>query len=296
MTTLASDEDIRFMTISLLKAPTARDLQTRVGASDLSDGCDRCLAHKFAGNTRNSPIADRSWMGRVLGTAFHKILELRIRYIIKQKMEALVGLHPEAEAEKHVMFANFAHYGEVGGTIDVILNALQIIDWKGSTRKKICLLIDYMAKQEGLEEVFGRKHTWVKLSEREYAEEMEKMAYKVTGYYGQANLYMRGSGRVHASLVFIARDGTGTFDNPAGARYTDPKVVHDVYVLSFDYDEAYAEALIARGQAIVDHLAAGGQPDDFASNPVCFYCSQESKGEVQPVPDANIEVVFDLAA
>lgn len=296
MTEIASDEDIRFLTIGLLKAPTDRDRQTRIGASDLSNGCDRCLAHIIAGHPRSSAIADRSWMGRVLGTAFHKILELRIRYLIKKGMATLIGLHPEAQTEQHVNFAVFEHYGEVGGTIDVILNEHQIIDWKGSTRKKICILIDYLARQAGEEEIFGRRHTWVKLSEREYAEEMEKMAYKVTGYYGQQTLYMRGSGRVRASLVFIARDGTGTFDNPEGARYTDPKVVHDVYVLSFDYDPAYADALIARGQYIINHLAAGGSPNDFQAHDLCFYCSQEAKGEVQPVPDVDIEVTLPIAA
>lgn len=287
-----TDEEIRYLAISLLKAQTARDKQVRVGASNLSNQCDRCLAYAFLGQERTSPILDQAWMGRVLGTAFHGILEDRITDALKDSMRAsLIGLHPGAAAERHVWFADFAGYGPVGGTIDADLgeHADHIIDWKGSTRKRICILRDYLATQQGLDAPFGRTHTWVKLSQREYDAEMQKMAYKVTGYYGQANLYMRGAGRSRASLVLLARDGTGMFDNPEGQRYTDPKAVHDVFVLSFDYDPAYTDALIARGQAIVNHLAGGGSPADLSSQEHCFICEKEAEESAKAV---DMEVAF----
>lgn len=313
MTDIYTDEEIRHLAISLLKAPTSRDKQVRIGASNLSNGCDRCLAFNFLGDDRSTPITDRAWMGRVLGTAFHSILEQRVNELVdnddlneagtaemRRQMAALIGLNPDAKPEVHTYFADIAGYGPVGGTIDLLLSALQLVDWKGSTRKKICILIDYMQIQQGLEPTFGRRRTWVKLSDKEYATEMEKMAYKVTGYYGQQNLYMHGSGRKRASLVFIARDGTGWFDNPAGQRYDDPTAVHDIHVMSFDYDQAYAEWLIDRGQRIFSHLEAGGKPTDFESHALCFACEQDGKGEISPavapVPDIDIEVSFDLAA
>lgn len=280
---MLTDSEIRTLAIDLLKEATDRDRQVRIGASNLSNQCDRCLAHNFIGEERKTPITDRAWLGRVLGTAFHWVLDVRVKGRIARMARELDG----ALSEHHVWFAEFEGYGKIGGTIDLLLSALQLIDWKGSTRKKIALLIDYLASTIGQPPIFGRTHKNIKLSEREYADQMAKMAYAVNGYYGQQNLYMHGSGARRASLVFVARDGTGFFDNPDAARYEDPTAVHDVYVLSFDYDQAYAEALIARGAAIWKALQAGAKPSDFASHPLCFPCSA---GAIDSLPD--IEVSF----
>jgi len=320
-----TDEEIRHLAISLLKLPTARDQQTRVGASNISNQCDRCLAYNFAGDDRSTPILDQAWMGRVLGTAFHGLLESRMRDLLgegdnlderqlavaRRHMELMVGSFPQAKPETHVFFGQLENYGAVGGTIDLDLGEDddQLIDWKGSDRQKICLLIDALAMQRGLEPVFGRKHKYMalfeqgkdgvfrkvadQLSEKEYAAGIEKMTYKVTGYFGQAQLYMKGAGRSRASLVFIARDGTGYFDNPEAGRYDDPTAIHDVHVLSFDYDEHYADALLARAQAIVSHLHEGGAPADLNSHPLCFSCSQEAKDRTSIV---EVEVSYTAPA
>jgi hypothetical protein len=285
-----TDQEIRHMAIELLTAPTERDKQTRIGASTLSNGCDYCLACAFAGISRDTPITDRAWMGRTLGTATHSVLEDRQKLV-----EAFLLQHPEAAQEEHVWFADMRGYGKVGGSIDALLED-QIVDWKGSTRKKSLLMQDYLQITQGLEPRFGRTHKDIKLSEKVYAEEMEKQAFKVTGYYGQQTLYMHGSGRKRASLVFFNRDGTGWFDNPAADRYEDPTAVHDVWVLSFDYSEEYALALIARGQAIWDHLEAGGKPSDFTHHPLCFPCSLDSKTAEAAPPNIDIEATFNLAA
>ncbi len=299
-----SDEEIRHMAISLLKLPTARDGQKRIGASNLSNGCNRCLAYNFLGNERSTPITDRAWMGRVLGTAFHGLLETRANALLdydglegdslalaRRQAEVMAGLHPDAKPEHHTDIATLRGYGTFGGTIDLWLGD-HLVDWKGSTRKRICILIDYLASSRGEPEIYGRKHAWVKLSEREYAAEMEKIAYKVHGYFGQATGYMHGSGSQRASLVFIARDGTGVFDNPEGARYDDPTAVHDVFVLSFDYDQAYAEALIARAQAIYDHVEQGGLPAELESHPMCFVCSSEA---AEAAKEVDLELTFATA-
>lgn len=297
----ATDQEIRNLTIGLLKMKTARDKQARIGASTLSNQCDVCLAFEFLGQSTFSAIADRAWMGRVLGTAFHSILEQRVAQAKQEGIETLLGLHPEAQAERHVEICHIPGYGPVGGTIDLDL-ILQLIDWKGSTRQKIALLIDYLRSTEGLEPMFGRKHRAIAehgktmMSEAEYAKNMLAMKYKVEGYYGQATLYMHGGKRRRASLVFIARDGTAVFDNPAGERYEDPTAVHDVYVLSFNYDPAYAEALIARGTTIWQHLEAGAKPTDFTPNPQCMNCEKAAEEKLRAAQNVDIDVTFPAAA
>jgi hypothetical protein len=285
-----SDEEVRHLVITTLTAPTARDKQTRIGASTLANGCDFCLASNFTGDTRATPITDRAWLGRTLGTAFHGLMESRIDVVRQQ--------YPQALAEHHVWFTTLRGYGPVGGSIDLLVpEARLMIDPKGGVRKKVLPLLDYLAIQRGEEPQYGRTHKDVKLSEKAYAEEMAKIAYKVTGYFGQQNLYMHSRVADRASLLFFNRDGTGWFDNPAADRYLDPKAVHDINVLSFDYDEAYALALIQRGQDIWDHLEAGGKPDDFERNPLCFPCGldqQDSLKESRTI--AELEKVGDIIA
>jgi hypothetical protein len=347
MNELLNDQEIRHIAISLLTLKTDRDKQTRLGASDLSNGCDFCLAHKFLGIDRSSGRADAAWMGRVLGTGFHGILDGRVQELQAQGdeiLEALTGIPAGSHSEHHVVFGTIGTYGEVGGTIDLDLGA-QLVDWKGSTRLKICLLIDYIRRTLGLPEIFGRngKYFEVKtdtseakesatlrklvakavkaktfeaakailedlpepadivlyrkaidaLSEKEYEHEMAMMAYKVAGYYGQQTLYMHArEDLVRASLVLLARDGTGFFDNPAGARYDDETAVRDVHVLSFDYSKEYAEALLARALAIWEFLEAGGKPTAFERHELCHACGEELQAEADAAKAVDQEFDF----
>jgi len=306
--TIRTDEEIRHMAIQLLKAKTSRDKQRRIGASNLSNGCDFCLASNFLGDDRATPITDRAWMGKTWGTAQHNIFEQRVSEAVdysnmdpaaiavaREMAEFMFGLFPDAKAETHVFFADIAGYGQVGGTIDLLLED-QIVDWKSTLRKKLAVFIDYVEISRGNEAPYGRKHAHVKLSEKEYAAEMLAMAYKYAGYYGQQTLYMKGSGTKHASLVFLCRDGTGVFDNPAGARYLDRTAMHDIYVTSFEYNEAYAQALILRGSQIWAHLESGGTPADYTPHPQCFPCGQDAQGAAKSNPDIDIEVTFPVAA
>jgi len=305
---MLTDEEFRTLAIKLLTTKTDRDKQTRIGASTLSGGCDKCLAEAFLGNNTSSPLAERAWMGRTWGTAQHSILEQRLNEALdfdgltgsaleqaREQVQTLLGLNPDAKAERHVMIADIPGYGWFGGTIDIDLGD-QIGDWKSTTRKKLCVLIDFINITRGLDAPYGRTHTWVKMSEKVYAEEMLMMRYKVDGYFGQAMLYLLGSGAKRASLIMLARDGTGVNDNPAANRYEDPKAVHDVYVLSFDFDPAHAQWLIDRGATIWAHLEAGGKPADMASHPQCFSCKTAHEDAAKVIPNIDIEASFPTAA
>lgn len=319
---ILSDEQVRAGIIGLFKAPTDRDQQTTIGASNMSNQCDRCLAHEMLGNPRTSVAAERAWMGARLGTGIHGHLEGRLNHftgvdasdeIERQRLRRIlvevIGLPASCIAETHTFFADLRGYGPVGGTVDIQFTDEHIGDYKGSTRQKLCLLIDWLAIQRGEEPIFGRKHKYMalfeegkdgvfrkvvdQLSEKEYAAEMAHMGYKVSGYYGQTQLYMKGKRARRSSLIFIARDGTGVFDNPAGMRYDDPKAIHDIHILSFDYDEAYADALIARAQAIWDNLESGVLPNDLNSHPLCYFCETEAK-DLSKVP--AVEATFPAPA
>lgn len=304
---MLTDSEIRTLAIDLLTRPTARDLQRRVGASDLSDGCDYCLAVKLQGGTRDSALSRKTWLGRVEGTATHNLIEDRIEEELTNTERATVANLLGASAEEHFWFGELGTYGKVGGSIDLLLPD-QVGDWKGSTRKKSALMQDYLQSlgtyRTGLPSRWTqqKRGNWklefsdcsYSLSDAEYRNEMAHQVTKVTRYFGQAMLYCKGSGRKRASLVFFNRDGTGFWDVPSEAGYEDQSKFHDVWVLSFDYDPAYAEAILNRGRYIWSKLEGGAAPTDFARHQHCFVCSNEDS---EPeVPSVSIEATFGVAA
>ena len=301
---MLTDSEIRTLGIELLTVKTDRDKQLRVGASDLSDACDHCLAIKLSGGIRDSALSRKTWLGRTEGTATHNLLEDRIQEQLSSEEKRTIANLTGASAEQHVWFGELGSYGKVGGSIDLGLPE-QIVDWKGSTRKKSALMQDHLQSlgnyRTGLPSRWKRqaRGNWkldfsdcsYSLSDADYKREMAHQVTKVTRYFGQAMLYCKGSGRKRASLWFFNRDGTGFWDVPTEAGYEDPLKFHDVWVLSFDYNEEYAEALLNRGRYIWEKLEAGASPADFGRHEHCFVCSNEVEPEL---PD--IEVSFGVAA
>lgn len=308
MERILSDEEIRHLVISTLTAPSERDKQIKAGASDLANGCDRCVARTFAGVHYETVDSRRTWMGARIGTALHKM------------MEPIADRIPGAKAEDHVLFGHISGYGDVGGTID-LRAPLQIKDWKGSTRKKLALLRDYIAINSGEEHRFWEKQKDSKtyeggykftvstgvvasLSNRAYKEEMTRMAHKVTSYYGQAQLYMRGCPEaVCASLVFIARDGNGWYEVADLPGYDDPTKKHDIFVLTFARNDEYANSIMERAQSLWDRIDGGEPLSGFAMHPDCFMCKDIIKREAreaqmaadaQQVPGEPVLVPIDM--
>ncbi|MFF2388929.1 hypothetical protein [Agromyces sp. NPDC058104] len=291
------DEDLRAIAYALLTAETPRDRQRRVGASNLANPCDHDLACDFAGIQRSAAQADRAWMGRVVGTAFHGVLEDREQASLDF---ALTGPEttvwdapavkwigqsfPDMKIEEHLTLGEIEGYGPIGTTRDIGLNADHMGDWKNSTRHKSLLMIDYLRIKGFFKmpdgsaiEPYGRTHKEIKLSEREYDKAMVKQAYKLQGYYAQLllyglALYRRGTPVKKLSNIFLNRDGTGWFDVPTADGYDDPKRVHDIWVLSFPFNLQQAELAWNRGVSIWQHLQAGGSPADFESRDECFTC------------------------
>jgi hypothetical protein len=297
------DEEIRHMFIQVMTAPTARDQQTVIGASDLSNQCDHCLALALAGVKRESMIGEKTWMGRTFGTAIDHYTEER-----GTAQPALLG--GDVEFQKRVIIGHIPGYGDVPGSIDWTLPN-QLVDMKSSTKKKSALLQDYF-QSLGIMRV-GLKPHWehqkrgnykldlgsgmsASLSERDYQAEMKGMAYKVNGYFGQLCLYGLGCANAgipvqRATILFVNRDGVGFFDVPHHADYVNPARKHDVWTIGFQYSEAHALALLARGEAIFIRLQAGEPFAAFPRHDDCFQCSEELRSE-----ERNVDVVATFPA
>lgn len=326
---ILDDNELRHMIVALLRKPSARTLQTRIGASDLSDGCDRCLAMKMRGLERTSPQADRPWFGAEWGTAGHMLMESRINELLASihddtlspeqrqatalQVESAFGLPAGTRVERRLLVAEIPGYGPVYGTIDLDLPD-QIGDFKGSTRKKSALLQDYLAEARGEE-----LRRWVKqkdtargpggyklnlgsdavvaLSHTKYREAMDGMVHKMNGYFGQQTMYLHGralEGRPvsRGSIIWLNRDGNGYFDDPGANRYEDPTANRDVWILSFDYNADYAQHLIDRAAWLWAQMEAGAAFADFEQAAACYVCSFEEKERLADKAEADVPVTI----
>ena len=106
--------------ISEILQPTQRDLQKRVGPSDLGNPCPRCLGRKLV--AEDNTAGDFSlypW----IGTAVHSYLE------------AQVFQDNYAQHELRVYVGDVPGYGPVKGTSDLVLQkhpelGSWVVDWK----------------------------------------------------------------------------------------------------------------------------------------------------------------------
>lgn len=230
--------DPKELAIELLKAPTERDLQVKVGASNLAQPCARCLADALIASAASTNHQSPYWLGAVLGTATHNYLEGRIR-----------SMHPEMEPEQRMVLGEIPGYGVVKSTTDLYIGEphFQVIDWKTTTKKKL----------PNIKQALTTEPT-------EYdGSEMAEVRYKVTGYKYQLLTYGRGmvlaGKRVDTvSLGFICRDGVGDAD---------------IWGWSMPYDAEAAERVWNRLERLWAWLEAGNDPNELTSATGCYHCS-----------------------
>lgn len=307
---ILTDDELRYMAVTLFAAPTGRSLQTRIGASDLANECDRCLAMAMANIERpKNPRAEGVWMQKEIGTGIHFVQQDRIE---NTQILAQLGI-TGVRAEQDLPIGHIPGYGWVNGHIDVSMPH-QIVDWKGADRIKSAFLHDFLLSVGLLPE--GTKPRWEKqkdtaryeggykfeygssshakrtasISARNYREAMDGMVHKMNGYHIQQQCYMHGRRLAgddvrKGSIIWINRDGNGFNDVPTATRYNDPNAIHDIWVLSFDYHEATALAALDRAARIWARLEQGAQPEDFEAHEGCFTCSFERENIANIAPD-----------
>lgn len=222
------------LAVELLTAKTDRDRQKLIGPSQIPDPCEKHLASSLLG-AEEAP--QRYWLGAVIGTAIHGLLEDRMAkadgaedYLIEQK----------------VFINTLEGYGDIYGKADLVIPRKHLlIDWKTTSRKKIRELQNYL---HGV----GRATD-------------AHSEYTIRKYYGQVQLYMYGLNKAgiqidNAQLCFISRDGTSE---------------NDIWSHTFEYSEEFALQMWGRLERVWRELQTGKKPSDFASDPECFGCKLE---------------------
>lgn len=299
-----NDDELRHLAISLLNAPSERDMQRKVGASDLAGGCDFCLASRLLGHSRDTPITSRAWLRARIGTALHL-------YAAQQAHQLL----PDARIEEHIHLGTLGSYGNIGSTPDLaLIGEGHLIDWKTSTIEKSAIDRDFLSIASGGQPIFGRDSRYTaiykqneksglfrkvasSISEVKYREALEKSQYKFEGYMRQITLYMWGLNKLglnitRGSIMFVVVDGVGWFDNPAADGYADPTRMWNVWPFSFNYDEDLAEATWDRALRFWNALEAGASLADFERHPLCFPCGLETRASVGAPPEVDIQATL----
>lgn len=217
--------------LSIMKRPTDRDQQVKVGASNISNMCTRCLAEDMSAAGGDNP--QKYWMGAWHGTAMHERLEELVPY-----------WNSDAIPESRVIIGEIEGYGPVKSTSDLYIDG-SVVDWKSTTRAKVTFNMRALETEPDKYEV-------TKVTEARH---------KVQGYVNQLMLY--GLGQENAGrevkeivIVFIARDGL-----------TDD----DVHVYSEPYNRQRALDLMSRAQNIWDWLQEGNDPTELEHQRWCFY-------------------------
>lgn len=180
-----SDEQVKRLTLDLLKNPSERDKQRKVGASQIANPCDYCLgrALKVGGESKNQ--SNRWWMGARIGTAIHAALEAEAEQHIDRPRSYHFDALEGARIEERITLGTLDGYGVIGSKPDLVLvKHNHLIDHKTSTKVK---LAHY--KLDGVP----------------------------TAYIYQTQLYawglnQQGTTIERISLNFIARDGTQDSD------------------------------------------------------------------------------------
>lgn len=227
---------VKELAVGLLKQQTERDKQRKIGASQISEPCTYHLARSL---TTFGDTPTKYWLGGVIGTAVHGLLEER---------EANPNLteFPELEGciiEEKIYLGELEDYGTINSKPDLVLTkGNHLIDWKTSTRdksRKLQRVIDNPeAKDSG-------------------------SIYTLKKYTAQAQLYAWGlnnSGKNidGISLVFINRDGT---------------TEADVWDYTFEYSEEYALAVWQRLENVWAEIQAHAGLDSFERDADCFKCT-----------------------
>jgi YD repeat-containing protein len=172
---------VKRLILDLLKNPSERDRQRKVGASNISQPCDYCLGMALSNGAFSENASNKWWLPARIGTAIHGALEdeeyKNIDRPTSYHFEALEG----ALIEQRITLGTIDGYGVIGSKPDLVLTSHNhLVDHKTTTKEKL-------------------KH------------------YKLDGvplaYLYQTQLYAWGLNKSgikieHISLNFICRDGS----------------------------------------------------------------------------------------
>lgn len=129
------DAQVKRLVIDLLKTPSERDKQVKVGASQISNPCDYCLANALHGGP-SAP--NRWWLGARIGTAIHNTLEVEAEKHIDRPRSYHFDALEGAKIEEKIELGYIQGYGYIRSKPDLALVKHQhLIDHKTSTKEKM---------------------------------------------------------------------------------------------------------------------------------------------------------------
>ena len=235
-----NDEALRSLALDLLKTPSSRDKQRKIGPSLYASPCTRCV-----GQYLYEPVNQTSkyWLGAKIGSAVHDFLET-VAYVSKKMKER----YPDALLETKVQLGTVEGYGTLAGSADLVLpSESMVVDYKTTDRDKI----------KAIKRAYTSEPNEYDLSS------VQEARYKLQTYAGQMGQYARGLELHHDTpidklgIVFINRDG---------------KTDSDVWAMTMDHDRDYAEKVWERLDSIWKHVQENGV-DDLESHPLCWPCN-----------------------
>lgn len=313
-----TEDEMRDFMVSLLTPRTKRDAQVEVGASNLSNPCDRCRAYEINGFERGDRIMNRAWGGRVIGTAIHSHLQAALEHAVATASEsgddlAQLGFrYPDMVAERHLTLGELTPGRVVTSSTDLWIPSKNTVgDAKGTTMRKLAFVRDALAQMRGAGAIFGRGHEFVVtyqetvvksganagdtvfrkavegVSEREYAKEIGHALTKIERYSRQLCLYAmgitNGGEQVDDMFInFVARDSAMTVENRESERYMDETAPRGVVSIRFVYNHEYAVGIWKEAQAMAKALTDGAKtPQDYISHPHCGVCESEAKHDAK---------------
>lgn len=182
MTRTLEDAEVKMLVLDMLKSKSLRDKQTKIGASEIGNPCDYCVANRLLGKKQKD---NEYWLGAKLGTSMHNELEAEAaKHLIRPQSYHFLPLK-NARLEETIILGAIEGYGLVKSKPDVVLTEHNhLLDYKSTLKKKV-------------------------------------MKYKLDGvpmqYIYQQQLYAWGLNKAgikieRISLVFVNRDGSGDSD------------------------------------------------------------------------------------
>lgn len=221
--------------LNVLKTPTERDKQKKVGPSNLSNACTYCLAVQMTGGQESTIFTGQYWLGAKIGTATHEYVDNH-------------GAQPYVINEQKNVIGEIEGYGTIKGSTDVFFpEEGEVGDLKTTTRDKL---------------KFIKRAITDEPNEYETTKVVEARA-KVVAYQKQLFLYGRGwenlGYTVNGCVIwFVCRDGQGD---------------QDIWTWRFPYSRQHADAAFDRAVKLWKYLSEGNDIEQLKSSPTCWTCN-----------------------
>lgn len=132
---MLTDYEVKQLIIDLLTTQTKRDKQSKIGASEIGNPCEYCVAHRLAGTEK---LSSKYWMGARIGTGIHAELEHEIAKHVEEPQETKFNVLKDAASEYKLFIWHMEGYGDIYSTADLLVtNELHLIDFKTSKKLQV---------------------------------------------------------------------------------------------------------------------------------------------------------------